>query len=176
MWKPSPSAVQSALSQVLSRKSCPDLAGLPYAWINTSTRSICLWGSLHHLFSTWPFIPSLTKLDGEGGAKWFYKPYYFLSFWSSGAFEEFHKSNSLYNSIWGSFHPFILFSLFLLRLPYISIPLIPFHLSLSALPCADMASFLFSTEKWLIYYSRGSSSSPTAYRCPLNWALNGLHE
>lgn len=174
MWKPSPSAIQSAPSQALSRTSCPDFAGFPYAWINISTRSICLWGSLYHLCSTWPFIQSLTKLDGEGGAKQFYKPYYFISFWSSGAFEGFHKNNSLYNSIWGSFYPFILVSL--LRFPYISIPLIPFYLSLNALPCADMASFLFSTEKWLIYYSRGSSSSPTTYRCPLNWVLNGLHE
>lgn len=36
---------------------------------------------------------------------------------------------------------------------------------------ADMVSFSFSTEKWLIYYSRGSSSSLTAYRRLLNWAL-----
>lgn len=84
----------------------------------------------------------------------------------------------IHNSIWHSFHLYILLSLS----PEISLhfhslnPILFFSQgsAICVLP-ADKASFSFSTEKWLIYYSEGPNSSPTVYRHPLNWALNELH-
>lgn len=124
-----------------------------------------LWGKLWpSLFHTWALSLKL--------AQWPRRCKMILTFWSSGSPEELHKNNSLCNSISGSFHLYVLLYLKIsLHFQFLN-PILSFsQCSTMCIHLADMVSFSFSTEKWLTYCNKLSSSSLAAYRCPLNWAL-----